>query len=211
MTLGAVILAAGTGSRMREGTEAANKLLCRLGDETLLRRCCRTVESAGFEPIVVVLGHGAEVLRPEVAEGALIVVNERYAEGQSTSVARGIDELSASVEGAVFVPADQAGLDSGTLRRLADAFRASSSKSIAAPQWRERRGAPVLFGRRHFSALRDLEGDAGGRQILSELEGEVAWVSLDDELPLLDADTPSALRDVARRLGCDFSLSGPTV
>lgn len=195
---------------MRRESAGADKLLCRLGDESLLQRCCRIVESAGFEPIVVVLGHRADRLRAELESFCVrAVMNPRYLDGQATSVARGVEALEGSaIDGAVFVPADQPGLDTATLNRLARAFRSSDGKTIAAPRWRERRGAPVLFASQHFEALRSLEGDSGGRQILAQHEQEIAWVELENDLPLLDADTPDALRDVAQRLGCRVDFEG---
>ena len=79
-----------------------------------------------------------------------------------------------------------------------------------APRFGGRRGAPVLFSRALFGELAELDGDEGGRQLLRRGSEEIRWVELDSDLPLLDADTPSALFEVGRRLGSEVTLEGAT-
>lgn len=92
-----VVLAAGFGSRL-EGVsdDTALKPLTPVAGVPLLHRTLRSLEIAGCERVVIVVGHGAEVVREAAALGyggamdVRFVVNERYdlANGVSVLAAR---------------------------------------------------------------------------------------------------------------------------
>lgn len=98
-----IVLAAGFGSRL-EGTsdETALKPLTPVGGIPLLHRTLRSLEIAGCERVVIVVGHGAEEVREAAAasyDGQVdlrFVVNERY------DLANGVSVLAArdAVDGA---------------------------------------------------------------------------------------------------------------
>ena len=61
---------------------------------------------------------------------------------------------------------------------------------IVVPYSEGRRGNPVLFDRVAFEALRQIEGDQGGRVLFSQHDVErVEW----DDTILFDIDTPEDL------------------
>jgi choline kinase len=75
----AVILAAGSGSRLGPVAEGLPKCLLRVGPHTLLEHQVRLLRGAGVARVCVVVGHGAERVRA-VYDGACdYVVNERHA------------------------------------------------------------------------------------------------------------------------------------
>jgi len=80
----AIVLAAGTGSRLGEGGDPTPKPLRRVGGVPLLVRVLRTLETAGVREAVVIIGHqGEAVRRALVADPSLglelsFVENERY-------------------------------------------------------------------------------------------------------------------------------------
>jgi histidinol-phosphate aminotransferase len=59
----AIVLAAGTGSRLSEGTESLPKPLRAVGGVPLLVRVLRTLQSAGIEEAVVITGFQGELVR----------------------------------------------------------------------------------------------------------------------------------------------------
>jgi choline kinase/phosphatidylglycerophosphate synthase len=84
----AVILAAGTGSRLGVGS----KPLARLGGITLLERAVTTLRSVGIEEIIVVVGHEAERVCELVGErglGVRLVENTDFARGNGSSALLG--------------------------------------------------------------------------------------------------------------------------
>lgn len=79
----AVILAAGSGTRLNGHTTRVPKALLQVGTESLVRRQLRALRRAGLEDIVVVVGCAASDVRQHCGRGLTYVENERYAETNS--------------------------------------------------------------------------------------------------------------------------------
>lgn len=182
-TVGGVLLAAGLGTRF----EGGNKLLARLDGKPIVRRAAETLLASTVEETVVVLGHEAEAVG-DALDGLGIAsrVNESYRDGQSTSVAVGVDAArDRGWNGAVFALGDMPAVDPGTVDTLVTAY-AAGDRTVLAPEYDGRRGNPVLFDSEHFDALADVTGDRGGRDIV---EASGTLVAVDD---------PGVHRDVDR-------------
>lgn len=187
-----VVLAAGLSTRFETGTNKP-KQLYRIGGESLVRRTCRAALSSGLGEVILVTGHAAGSVWPEVADLDLRAVqNPSYADGQSGSVRCGLAAVADDAEGVMFLPIDQPGLDAAVINRLLGAF--GGPASIVVPTFRGRRGAPVTFGRDWFDRLEDLRSDEGARPLLRELAERVEELELDSELPLVDIDTEAEAR-----------------
>ena len=212
----AAVLAAGSSRRMSDSSgHELNKLLCRIDGVSLLRRSCETVLAVeALEPIVVVLGHQADSLRAELLGlDVETILNPTHLEGQASSVRLATQRLESNptIDAVLFVPADQPGLDSATIESLCARFSALQQQQptpIVAPSFEGRRGAPVLFPRRLFPQLLQLQGDEGGRQLLRQPDELLSWVELGSPLPLEDADTPEAFLAICERLGATPCLLG---
>ena len=79
----AVILAAGSGTRLNGHTTRAPKALLPVGTESLVQRQLRALRHAGVEDIVVVVGCAASEVRRHCGHGITYVENERYGETNS--------------------------------------------------------------------------------------------------------------------------------
>jgi len=75
----AVILAAGRASRMGPAAENKPKCLLEVGGVTLLDHSVATLRAAGFQRIVVVIGHFADQIRRHLGDGAEYVLNAEFA------------------------------------------------------------------------------------------------------------------------------------
>jgi molybdenum cofactor cytidylyltransferase len=197
--IGAVILAAGTSSRMGEA-----KQLLRLGATTLLDQVTENVRGSRVDEIVVVLGHEAETIKQTIATKKLkIVVNESYRQGMGTSLRAGLSALPSAVDAALIVLADQPFVRSATFDQIIDHYQRSKAQ-IVIPIYKGFRGNPVLLDRSVFPEVMALTGDIGCRAIFgNHLEG-IAKVPVEDVGILLDLDSKD---DVARLQ--DFR-NGPT-
>ena len=84
--ISALVLAAGEGTRF-----GGTKQLEILRGKPLVQYAVDAASAAGVGEIVVVLGHDALRVRDalDLPERSRVVVNERYADGQSTSLAAG--------------------------------------------------------------------------------------------------------------------------
>ncbi|EPD84432.1 hypothetical protein HMPREF1529_01034 [Microbacterium sp. oral taxon 186 str. F0373] len=156
MTICGVVLAAGAGTRF-----GGPKALARTAaGEPWLALAVGTLRAAGCEPVVVVLGTGADEAEPLVPAGAVVV---RVADGRrelSASVRLGLE--AAGVSGAVaalLVPVDVPELPASACRRM---MRDADADALRQAVYRGRPGHPVLIGRAHVPRVAGaLTGDSG--------------------------------------------------
>ncbi|MGA0532079.1 NTP transferase domain-containing protein [Hansschlegelia sp. KR7-227] len=190
-----LVLAAGRSTRMG----GPNKLLELLEGAPLVRHAVDAALAAGLSEVVVVVGHQQAAVAAAL-EGLPVrfVVNERFAEGLSTSLAAGVKALRPDADGAVVLLGDMPRVGSTLVRRLTDAFAPQTGGHVVAPVRAGRRGNPVLWGRRFFDELMRVEGDVGGRRLLEIYPDAVRDVEADDEGALIDVDTPEALAALIR-------------
>lgn len=199
-----IVLAAGRSRRLASPTP---KQLLPFAGEPLVRRAARAALGSRLDQVVVVIGHRAAEVRDAVADLPLQVVeNPAFREGKSTSIRTGLEALDREPEAALFLPCDQPFVGPELIDRLLAAWRHGGD--VVQPVCGARRGAPVLWGKRHFAALKALRGDDGGRVLLDawrrSREVEVCEVEARDEHELLDIDTLDdwvRARDAACRKG----------
>jgi molybdenum cofactor cytidylyltransferase len=179
--IGLAILAAGASTRF-----GSPKQLARVGGQSLLARAAAMATQFDGRAVIV-LGANAEALRGEV-EGVEVVVNQRWAEGMSTSIHAAIHALGAC-EAVILALADQPAVTIGDLEALVAAYRTSHAAVVAA-EYADTVGAPALFDRSRFDALLALRGDAGARALLRQ--GDVVRVPIPNAA--WDVDRLSDLR-----------------
>jgi molybdenum cofactor cytidylyltransferase len=185
----AVILAAGASRRMGE-----NKLLLRVGGQSLLRRTVLTAAMAGLDPVLVVLGHEADRTRAEVQDlPCTPVLNARHAEGPHTSLRAGFLALPDTARGAVVLLADMPRVTPAMLERLVALHR--SGARLVVSDYEGVDAPPVLHDRTLFDELRTLEDPAGGKAVLARHAGDVVRASFPRHA-LLDLDVPADLAAV---------------
>ena len=116
----AVILAAGQGTRMRS---ALPKVLHRVAGRPMVEHVVRAAQQAGADPVVVVIGHGADAVRDALAPYAVrfAVQREQLGTGHALAAARAVLD---DHDGPTFVlSGDGPLLRAATLQRLADRQR----------------------------------------------------------------------------------------
>jgi molybdenum cofactor cytidylyltransferase len=183
----AVILAAGTSSRMGQA-----KQLLSLGQSTVLAQTLAHVQAAALHEIVLVLGASAEAIRrrlpspPELK----IVVNQAYQQGIAGSLRAGLSAVDPNSDAALIILGDQPFIRPQTLDRIVEEYRCSQAQ-IVIPVHRGKRGNPVLLHRSVFSEVMALEGDVGSRAIFANHLDELVKVEVEDRGILLDLDEPA--------------------
>ena len=184
---GCILLAAGGSTRM-----GRPKQLLPAGSQPLIAHAVNAALDSPAWPVVVVLGAHAPKIRPALARlPVLITENADWREGLGSSIRVGMTALknfSGMLDAVLIVLADQPALSPNAIARLAAAFRAGGGRAAAA-RYAGRLGAPALFGRDHFPALRELQGDQGARALLDAQPGRVVAVDLPEFE--FDIDTPA--------------------
>jgi choline kinase len=79
----AIILAAGKGVRLNGTAGDLPKCLVKVGAFTLIERQIQALRSAGIEQIVIVVGHGADLVRKTCGPDCIYVENREYASTNS--------------------------------------------------------------------------------------------------------------------------------
>jgi molybdenum cofactor cytidylyltransferase len=182
--IAAVVLAAGGSARMGQ-----TKQLLPIGGQPMVRRVTEVVCAAGLAQVVVVVGAEAGTVGQALAGLPVdLVVNEAWAEGMSTSVRAGIRALEPEARAVLIVLADQPALTPRLIQALVRCYAATEAP-IVVPFYQGRRGNPVLFDRSLFAELLAVEGDQGGRVLISRYADQVEQVQIEDPAVIVDVDT----------------------
>jgi molybdenum cofactor cytidylyltransferase len=176
----------------------ANKLIAELGDGTVIARAVDAALASRAATVVVVTGFQAARVRAAlVGRDIEFAHNRYYARGLSSSLRRGLKALDAEIEGALICLGDMPWVSAADLNALIAAF-ARPGRPICVPVRARRRGNPVLWPARHFSELRALQGDTGGRSLLRRYAREVVRVPMRRAGVMRDIDTPLDLARFTR-------------
>jgi len=198
MVIGAVLLAAGSGSRLG----GRPKSLLELGGVPLIRRQLVALSGAGVDEVVVVLGHHAEAIEAAVRDFPVTLArNPSPDDGQASSVRIGLQALSPKLDAVIVALADQPMINAQDITALIGAFKKRGDASMVVPRVAEAPGNPVIFE----AALRDewLAGDmnAACRRWREANPERVRWFDTDNSRYRVDIDTPEDLIAFTDRTG----------
>lgn len=190
LRLGAIVLAAGAGSRF-----GGHKLSAELEGRPLLQHVLDTLATVPLEVVVVVVGPdvvGADRIRWRAERR---VVNPDPGRGLSSSLQVGLAAGAGDdLDGIFILLGDQPRTSVATLDALAVAGRDAAPGTLAVvPAYTDGGGAnPVLLLRAGFPLVAGLDGDRGlGPALAARLES-VRQLPLPGSNP--DVDTPADLR-----------------
>jgi molybdenum cofactor cytidylyltransferase/nicotine blue oxidoreductase len=157
--IGGLILAGGDGTRF--GPEP--KLLAELEGRPLIEHAIRAQSAVpAIERIVVVLGaQSARLLERVDFLDSEPVVCEDWAEGQSASLRRGIEELAGS-EKVIVTLGDEPLITPQVIACFVD------ERAPARATYDGRPGHPVALARKQLVAIAGLSGDHGARDLLGD-------------------------------------------
>lgn len=182
-----VILAAGQGRRMGKP-----KQLLSLGGEAMVLHVARTACQAGFDEVIVITGAYELAVKKVLQDLPLqIIYNEEWEQGQATSVKKAVQSIPDKKQAVVFLLADQPLVSVVLINKLINVYHETNA-SIIIPRALNQQGNPVLFDLGVWrSALLQLSGDEGARQIIRKNQEAVHYIELLNGQIFLDVDTPA--------------------
>jgi molybdenum cofactor cytidylyltransferase len=191
LPVGAIILAAGSASRM-----GRNKLLLEVGDQPLVRHVIEAASEGGCHVINVV--YADDAVREAIGRAATCVLNPDAARGQSSSLRLGLQSLPEEIAGALVMLGDQPLVGARTVDMLLRAWRREGARPAVAATYGGRGSwrPPVLLDRSLWPDVMSLNGDSGARQIFDdqpELLDTVPAAGRPD-----DVDTPDDYARIVR-------------
>lgn len=175
LTTAALVLAAGAGTRFHGST---HKLVAPVRGRRLVDWAVDSALGAGLDETIVVIG----AIHLTFGLDVTVVVNERWVDGQATSLAAGISAAACRGHDAVVV-----GLgDQPSIPSEAWSLLAASDAPIAVATYGGRRGHPVRLARTVWDLL-PADGDEGARRVVQGRPDLVAEVACQGEAS--DVDT----------------------
>lgn len=187
----AVVLAAGSASRF-----GSTKQLAEFDGVPLVQRALDVAAEVCGDNTVLVLGHDWKAVADACAPLAgFIVINDEYANGLGSSIARAMQSVRDVTDAVIVLLADQALVSGEHLQALCAAWSGANDE-IVATAYADTFGVPALFARGCFKDLADLQGDAGARQLMTDRRFRLKKIVF--EPAAVDVDTPDDLKRISR-------------
>jgi molybdenum cofactor cytidylyltransferase len=211
MSVGAVLLAAGAGTRLG----GRPKVLLELGGVPLVMRQLIALSGAGVDEVVVVLGHHADAVEAAIGQFPIMLVRNPSPDGsQASSVRAGLQALSPRLDAVIIALADQPLIGSQDITALIGAFKKRGDAMMVVPRVASddgdrQPGNPIIFD----AALREqwLSGAADlACRKWRDAHGElVRWLDTDNRRFRVDIDTPGDLERFAASTGHTLTWPSP--
>ena len=199
LSLGAVVLAAGQGSRMGYRP----KCLLEIAGVSLIRRQLIALSGAGVDQLVVVLGHYADLIRPFIEDFPITVIDlsSESEFSQKYSVSAGIDALHGKFDAVMVTPSDMPLLGAADYTDLIGAYKKRPEGiQMVRPVFQQGLGNPVIFDYAITDESQDGIEPMCRNWWNSHQEKCLAWPTENDRF-VVDIDTLKDLEILEKRLG----------
>ena len=181
-----VILAAGVSTRM-----GSPKQLLAYKGQNLLRHSVDTALETGCQSVFVVLGANMELLKKELKDKPVIIIeNKNWEEGMASSIRSALQNITGTIlrpDCIIFMVCDQPFVNSSLLLNLLEK-KQQTGMPIVASSYGDKMGTPALFHKSFFSALMELKGDKGAGKLISDNADKVATVSFPQGITDIDTE-----------------------
>jgi xanthine dehydrogenase accessory factor len=186
----AIILGAGESSRM-----GRPKLLLPFGESTVIGTVIQNALSSTVENIIVVLGSNYESHRVAIKETPVeIIRNRRYKDGMLSSVQCGLGAIPETTDAVMVLLGDQPMIEGSEMNKLIESF-SDSGKEIIIATHRDKRGHPILFGRKYIDEIKGYAREASLRDLLQKHPEAIREIEAEDSGILRDIDTDEDYRE----------------
>ncbi len=199
IAVGAILLAAGSGSRLGHRP----KSLLELGGIALIRRQIIALSGAGVDELVVVLGHHAERIALTVQEFPVTVVHNPDPDaGQVSSLRTGLQALSPKIDTVLVALADQPLINPQDINDLIGAYKKRpTGAQVVQPEVNGQPGNPVMFSGEVREQILAGEARLGCKQWQAAHPEQVHRWATTNQRYRTDVDTPEDIEALAVRTG----------
>jgi CTP:molybdopterin cytidylyltransferase MocA len=203
LRVGAVLLAAGTGSRMG----GVAKSLIRLQGVPLINRQLIALSGAGVDEVVVVTGCARDAVEASVASFPVTLAhNAEFALGQQSSVRVGLQALRGNFDAVLVVLADQPLLGAADLTELIAAFKKRPAGHVVVPVVDGQRGNPIVMDEVALADILASDTNLACRHLIERQPVLVYAHATTNTRFITDLDTPQDMVDLSQKTGWKFAL-----
>ena len=159
-----ILLAAGESKRFGN----KNKLLELIDGKPMINHILDTLFEI-FDPteLIVIVGHEQNIIKNLIFNKDIkILENKDYRKGIGTSIALGMNNLNADIDGVMIIPADMPYINSKDIINLENKFMELNCVKVVMPEHNYRTGNPVILPRNYFKTLKSLKDDFGARSLI---------------------------------------------
>jgi molybdenum cofactor cytidylyltransferase len=186
--LAAVILAGGASRRM-----GSPKALVSYQGKPFLEHLLSVTRHPAIGVRRVVLGPDADAIVKGIALAPdEIVINHHWEKGQISSIHAALQSLPPNTDGILLCPVDHPLVSAALVGGLIDTFLASRAP-VVVPNYRGRRGHPVIFSAAVYPELLSAPLEDGARFVVWTHKGEVQEIPTTEEGCVLNLNDPHAL------------------
>lgn len=203
----AVLLAAGSSTRMDGRFKQLLPVPTREGEQAAVRVSAQALLDAGAEEIVAVVGHrGREVMEALADLPLALRSNPRHGEGQMTSVIAGLSALQRPCLAVMVCLADMVLLRAEDHRALADAFADLPRDAILVPHHEGMRGNPVLFAASRVPEVLGGQLNPGCRKLIQDHPDDVVKFEVGHDRCTTDMDAWDDYLRIRARLAHELGV-----
>ena len=185
-----ILLAAGESKRFGD----KNKLLAVINGKPIINYILDTLLEI-YDPseLIVIVGHEHKIIKNLIFNKNIkILENINYKKGIGTSIALGINNLDAEIDGVMIIPADMPYINSKDLINLEKKFMELNCVKVVMPEHNNKIGNPVILPRNYFNTLKSLKDDFGARSLIRKKD----IITLNTEFgTIFDIDTKEELAE----------------
>ncbi|MBI5415639.1 MAG: nucleotidyltransferase family protein [Candidatus Omnitrophica bacterium] len=191
-----ILLSAGLSTRF-----GSPKALAKPGGETVIERLVKLLLSTGTAELIIVLGHGAEQIKPVLFKHkkVKIVYNKDYKLGQTSSFKTGLAHLAPQTQGILLLPVDYPLVKQETLQTLIKFFQ-EKKPLILVPVYQGYKGHPPVFDVRLKQEFLDLDHSEGINTVIHRHTAETRVLPVEDEGVIRSFNTPEDFEELKLKL-----------
>jgi len=187
METGIIILAAGNSSRLGQP-----KQLLKFKGKSLIAHVTHEAIAAGLFPCVVVLGAYAELIKQEIFDQDILVIeNDNWETGMASGIIAGMKAMFTiddQIQNIIISVCDQPFIGKEVFRSLIETHN-RTAKGIIACSYAETSGTPVLFNKKYFEALMLLKNHERAKKLIKLYDQDVTYLPFKNGE--IDIDTQS--------------------
>lgn len=193
-----VVLAAGKSGRF--GPQ--NKLLAKLNGLPLIFHSLRALINSKADPVYLVVGYEKDMILDALGglkdnEKLKIIENKDWESGKASSVRLAIESFSEKAEAALFLPGDMPLMTNALINRVIDRY--AEKEKLCFPVLKGEKGHPVIWPKKLWSKISELEGDETGMDLAKQNwdEAEKVKLSAREERTQSDINTIKDLEKIS--------------